>query len=294
MPGNSPNGCSTKIVIQARDLLGLASNQLANRGDPVMQLLINYLTGGLGGAPLIDSFIIEPDTTGDSVAGFAVVSFSSGSGTVGFIVNGRSVTETWATSDQASMTAWVTAFNADTDAAIANIVYAGGARKGNAACASVAAGDTFTLAGVTLTAVAGTAQFRQFSKDTSDTATALSLAGAINADPVLGYFYAAYGSSADCVIYPKYTGTTAPTQLANEVMSAASTITLTQLTADPSCCIYARVPGAGSNANTIEKTGTGATLVKTVTPGTALTTTTKLFYAGAGANSSGAYFGRLP
>lgn len=294
MPGNAPNGCSTKIVIQARDLLGLASNQLANRGDPVVQLLINYLTGGLGGAPIIDSVIIEPDTTGDAVAGFAVVSFSSGSGTVGFIVNGRSITETWATSDAASMAAWVTLFNADTNAAIANIVYAGGARNGNAACASVVAGDTFTLAGITLTAVAGTRQFRQFSKDTSDTATAADLAAAINADPVLGYFYAAYGSSGNCLIYPKYTGTTAPTQLANEVMSASATITLTQFAAGASACLYARVPGAASNAITIEKTGTGATLDKTANPGTALTTSTKLFQAGAGANSASAYFGRLP
>lgn len=294
MPGNAPNGCSTKIVIQARDLLGLASNQLANRGDPVVQLLINYLTGGLGGAPIIDSVIIEPDTTGVASAGFAVGQFSSGSGTVGFVVNGRSVTVTWATSDQASMNALVTAFNADTDAAIANVVYAGGARKANLACASVAAGDTVTIAGITLTAVAGTRQFRQFSKDTSNTATAADLAAAINADPVLGYYYAAYGSSANCIVYPRYTGTSAPTQLANEVMSASSTITVTQLTADPSCCFYARVPGAGSNANTIVATGTGASLLLSANPGTTISTSTKLFSGGAGSNSAAAYFGRLP
>ena len=290
-------GSPQVLYIFSRDTINLGSDTQNQRANPVLTDLINFQTAGLSGAAIIDSIALMPNTTQLAYA-FCTLSYSSGSGTVGAYVNGVAGTVTWATSDAASMAATVTAFNALTDAHIKGIAKMGYAAAITVTCASVAAGDSVTLSGITLTAVAGTRAFRQFSKDTSDTATGADLAAAINQDPILGHFWAAVNASGTVSVYPRFPTATAPAGLSGVIVSSSSNTTLavTQLTAGATAAICAVLPGVQGNCISVIATGTGATIGATASPTQAYASGNKLMAAGSGADDAATtrYFGILP
>lgn len=293
----APNGTNQVIVLQARDLLGLNSTNNQNPPYQAVQLLANYLQAAQANGTL-DAVMISPDVSGDAAKAGAIVAGSSLSGTVGVDVNGIALTVTAAVSDQASINALLAVINASTDALVQGIVQAGRAAFAQVTCATVVAGQTVTLAGVTLTGVAGTRQFRQFSVDTSDTACAADLVLAINGDPVLGQFFHAYSSSGVVKVYPTYPGATPPAGCPNELLTSSNGTTLAcvAMTADPSFAITAMRPGAIGNGISLIATGTGASLVSgtVVTPTVAYASGNRLLKGGLGNNATQAnlFYGR--
>jgi len=289
-------GSGIVVTLRSRDTLGLDSSQNANRAQPVVQQLINYLDGAQSGASLVDSVVIEPDTALMSGA-FCTFALSSGSGTVGVDLNGVALTDTWAGTDNASAALVAAKVNASTNALVQGIVKAGRNSAATITCASVAAGDTVTISGITLTAVAGTRQFRQFSKDTSDTATGADLCLAINEDPVLGNFYAAVNASGTVSVYPKYIAASAPAGLGNEVLSSSNgtRAAVTQQTTGATIVISAMQPGAVGNSISIIATGTGASIGATATPTVNYASGNRLLAGGKGGNAVAGtqYYGRF-
>jgi phage tail sheath gpL-like len=99
-----------------------AANSLTSRPGRVVTDIANLLTGIVSGNRwgTIDVQV----GGGSSTAASGTVTLSSGSGTVGAIINGVTVSVTWATSDTASATALKTAINASANALIAGHVTA--------------------------------------------------------------------------------------------------------------------------------------------------------------------------
>jgi hypothetical protein len=281
----------------SRDDTNLGSNTQAARANAVMQDLINFQTGGLSGAYLLDAIALMPNA-GALAGAFCVVTVSGASGTWGLDINGVALTATAGGGDQASTDLLVAAINASTNALVQGIAKAGYDGYAKVVCASVAAGDTVTLSGITLTAVAGTRAFRQFSKDTNDTDTGLDLCAAINTDPVLGHFWAASNSSGTVSIYPRFPTATAPIGLGGVILSSSNVTRLatTALTADPSFAVCAVLPGVQGNSISLIANGTGATLVGAATPTVNYASGNRLLANGGGANTAAAtrYYGRLP
>lgn len=291
----APNGTNQVVVIQARDLLGLNSTNNQNPPYQAVQLLTNYIQAAQANGTL-DAIQISPDVSGNAARAGCIVIGSSLSGTVGVLANGVSLTVTAAVSDQATMNALLAVVNASTSALVQGILQAGRAAFAQVTCATVVAGQTVTLAGVTLTGVAGTRQFRQFSVDTSDTACAADLVLAINQDPVLGQFFHAISSSGVVKVYPTYPGATPPAGCANELLlsSNGTTLACVAMTADPSFALTAMRPGAMGNSISVIPTGTTVTLGGTASPTNAYASGNKLLSGGTGNNATQAnlFYGR--
>lgn len=186
-----------------------------------------------------------------ALLGFGVGGTSSGS--VGATIAGTAVTVTYATSATVSMTAWVAAVNA----------HATVSKYGTASnkvmkltTASAIAGNQFKLGNTMFTGVAGTpANAGEFSIDTGDTETAVSICDAINKHPATALRYVACNVAGVVYICLSNNRTADPIDF---LKSFASTITID--VAVPTASAYgffiSNQPGLGENGTTFVKSGT--------------------------------------
>lgn len=235
----------------------------AHRKRDAVRKLINVLTGMVSGARHGDDVVIQPNAAGAAAPAVGVFILSGGSGAVGVVVGGVTITVVWAASDQASADAFVVAFNASVSALVANIVAAGQAKKAAIVLVSVAAGDEVTVMGYKFTARnGGTLKLGEFDMSGTDTADAASLAAAINATPGLNQRYYAYNNSNAVQLLPLFTSAAPAGDIINATKGTG--FTLTQLAASSVCAIYALRPGALGNHVTLAASGTGVTLANAI------------------------------
>lgn len=109
---------STVFVINHTSPLDPGGTASPTRGRrELLRLFINFLRGVLQGAKIATSFDIYPDGA-TAVAASGTITMASSSGTVGCIINGVTITVTWATSDTVSAALLVAAINASTNALV--------------------------------------------------------------------------------------------------------------------------------------------------------------------------------
>jgi hypothetical protein len=240
-----------------------------------------YLEGvAMGAAPgenWVD--VMRGSTSAVPVHALAVVVLSSGSGTVGAVINGVSLTATWASSDAASSTLIAAAIRASSNALVQGLV--GASNLGaTITLASVAAGDyieiqpvgtagggqavRFTATAAAQSNGAGPGANPTFDISGNDTADATALAAAINAYP--GFKGKLYCASAAAVvtIIQMFNDTT----VRFRVQKSASTFTLSAagaFAALASTVVWALQKGKLGNCQTIAATGTGVSILGSLT-----------------------------
>jgi len=231
-----------------------------------LRRVANRINGILSGAASGSWVILNDETAHSNVAGVAaraaaVLSLSSGSGAVGAVINGTTVTATWATSDANSMGLVVNAINTNTTV---NQLVAATRYVGTLTLSSVTADTTVTICGITFTATsADTGKRREFSVSGGNNAAALALARAINAEPRLSGKLVAVASGVSNVVYLGLLRNSAPRS--DERLSAsAGTVTVVQFAAANLGVVYALQPGALGNACSLTATGTGMTAISQV------------------------------
>jgi phage tail sheath gpL-like len=130
-----------------------------------LEIIRNYMNGAVGGNKRVNSIRVFADGT-DNVYASGTVTIASGSGTVSITINGVAISRTWATSDTATATAFVTDINGSANALVKNHVAASSVagvvtitakapgQWGNAVTLA-AAGTGMTASGARLTSGAG-------------------------------------------------------------------------------------------------------------------------------------------
>lgn len=190
---------------------------------------------------------------------FGTLALSSGSGAVGGVINGVTITDTWATSDTVSAGLIVTAINASTNALVQYLVEAGNL-AGTLTLSGALAGVTVEVCGFKFTSV-GTATAPGIDKFTiagTDTADAASLAAAINKHPVASQFLRATNASGVVTVW--CTKATIPTGFSNRLIGATG-ITAGAATLAAGATVYVThfYKGESSNQCTLAASGTGVT-----------------------------------
>ena len=99
----------TTLTLSSRRSLDLG----ATKGRGALRKVANLLQGALSGANAVDGWMIHNNVSAASARAVAGVTMATGSGTVGSVINGTTVSVTWATSDTASITAIVAALKAN-------------------------------------------------------------------------------------------------------------------------------------------------------------------------------------
>lgn len=243
------------------------------RGKAMLRTAANKLMGCLGGAERATSVIVTASlggggaaalVTGPAPACTAGIS-SGGSGAVGMVINGQTITATWATSDTNSAGLVAAAINASTSARVQFLVGSTNL-KSSLTLASVAAGTTLRVAGFRFTAITGTTESYKdgdFTIGGTDTQDATSLAAAINRHSYASKYLFALNEAAVCHVFPKsaawFTGPNAPP---NKVDASAATITVGSATFAASAYygVWCKVPGQIGNCFTVAASGTGQTI----------------------------------
>ena len=251
----------TQLTLTTRRPLDLG----ASKSKPALRKFANLLQGALSGSNAVDGWLLHnsgPDdnTASASARALAGFTFATGTGTVGSIINGTSVTATWATSDTATSAALVTAINANTTV---NPLVMASKYFGKVTLATCIAGDAINICGYTFTGVAGTANYQkgQFSIDTDDTAAALDLTKAIQSTHGLNQKIAAV-SAAGVVYLPLVENRAARSD--ETISSSQSTFTIVAITTGAAYFVVARQPGLLGNACTATATGTNLTAISAV------------------------------
>jgi len=200
---------------------------------------------------------------------------ASGSGAVGIVIAGVTLTDTWATSDTISAGLVAAAINASTNAKTQYLIGSTNL-KSTLSLATVLAGTIITVAGFRFLAIAGTTESGKdgdFVIGGSDTADAASLALAINRHPYANKYLFAIPAVGDCHVFPKaaawWTATTAgtPNFPANRVQASAATVTVGSATFAASAYygVYCKVPGKIGNNIVVAASGTGQTIIGSAT-----------------------------
>lgn len=234
-----------------------------SRGKAALRKLVNRLMGILSGAAGKSASWSLSNSEASTVAHRAAGLWLSGStGTVSCLVNGTQVDVTYATSTTVTAGLMVTAINAD---ATASTFVSANQYVGKLTLATAVTGNQVQIGPVVFTAlVAGATATApdQFVLGGSDTASALSLANAINAHPELGNRVTAVNSAG--VVYVALLENRAPRS--DEVLrTLASTITVNnQIVAGGLLVVVAHSPGLIGNACTLTASGTGASVVSLV------------------------------
>lgn len=99
------------LVLDQTDALDIGTR---NSKEDALQIIGNYIQGLKGGNKRANSLKVWADGT-DNVYASGTVTIASGSGTVVITINGVAISRTWATSDTATATAFVTDINAATN-----------------------------------------------------------------------------------------------------------------------------------------------------------------------------------
>jgi phage tail sheath gpL-like len=107
------------LVIDQTDALDIGTR---NSKD-ALEIIRNYMNGAIGGNKRVNSIRVFPDGT-DNVYASGTVTIASGSSTVSITINGVAISRTWATSDTATATAFVTDINGSANALVKNHVAA--------------------------------------------------------------------------------------------------------------------------------------------------------------------------
>lgn len=239
-------------------------NQRGRRKGDLLRVAINKAEGVLAGIERGTQFTLVQSSTDPAGACTAGIS-ASGSGAVGMVINGVTVTATWTTSDTVSAGLVAAAINASTNALVQHYVGATNL-KSTVTLASVLAGTTITLAGFIFTAIAGTTESNkdgEFCIGGSDTADGTSLAAAINRHPYASRWLFALNVAGAVHVYPKsaawFTGPNVPQ---NQVRASAATVTIGSATfaASTHYGVWAKLPGKSGNAITVAASGTGQTI----------------------------------
>lgn len=247
-------------------------------GDDVAAIA-RYLEGFAGGnvAGLNWLDIHRGSTAAAAKAALAVAVMATSSGTVGVVINGVTITVTWATSDIVSQTLLSAAIRASANALVAGLVAASNLGATITLATSVAgdyveiqpigageAGSPVRFTGVAGGAINGPGMPPQYSVDTSDTAAATSLAAAINAYP--GFKDKLYAASAAGVV--TVIQMVNSTTVKYRIQKSGSPITLSAagaFAALASCLVWALQKGKLGNAQTIAASGTNVSILGSLT-----------------------------
>lgn len=227
-----------------------------------LRRVIDLVQGVISGTEPGGSYTLLTDETALGTAGVAskacaVFRMASSTGTITATIDGTAVAITWATDDTTSQGLLVDAINAN--ATVKPFVRAT-RYVAQLAMASVVAGTTITIGGLTYTATAAaTSKLREFSIAGADAADATALANAINADPALVGKYVATADGTNAVVYIGTVGDRATTSAEKPIASAA-TFTVTDFAAGAVSMVYAVTPGRIGNCCTITATGTNASI----------------------------------
>lgn len=219
-------------------------------------LLLRALIGG--GIPRAGTGIVR-----GIKRAFGTLTLSSGSGTVGGVINGVALTATWATSDTVAAGLIVAAINASSDALVSGGGGAGveaGQLAGTLTLSGMKSGLDVEVCGFRFRSVgtATPAGNEEFSIATSDTAAAASLAAAINKHPVASQFLCATNSAGVVTVW--CTRATIPADFSNRLIGATGcTAGAAALAAGAVVYVTAYYPGTDGNAVTLAASGTGVT-----------------------------------
>lgn len=249
-------------------------NQRGRVGKDLLRAAINKATGCLSGAERGANYTLVGSGTDLTTACSAGIS-ASGSGTVGIVIAGVTLTATWASSDTISAALIAAVINASTNAKIQYLIGATHL-KSSLTLVTVLAGQSVRIAGFRFTAITSTVgtipdidgAFVAKGAGT-DTQCGTSLAGAINRHPYANKYLFALNVAGVVHVYPKkgvswFTGPNAP---ANIVTSSASTISVGSATfaASDHYGIWCKVPGKLGNNIILAASGTGQTIENTNT-----------------------------
>lgn len=215
-----------------------------------LERLLNGLSAGVHTGSI--------DVQRDPAGAVGVLAVSSGSGSVGGTIGGKSVTATWATSDANSADLIAAAINADTTAN----QYVSASSRTASGSVSISSGSGV----ITVNINAPVADFGQNNPKsyavtwaTSDAATATALAAAINADgscPVI-----AVASSGTVTLYARVTGANGNLIVisATGTGASASGAALTGGGTNANVVITSILPGTVGMGITLSASGTGVT-----------------------------------
>jgi hypothetical protein len=249
-------------------------NQRGRRGKNLLRAFLNKAMGTMSGGERGSNFTLVGSGT-DLVAANSAGISASGSGTIGIVIAGVTLTGATGASDiiDAGMIAAV--INASTNAKI-QYLFGSTNLKSTLSLSTVLAGTTVTLAGFRFTAIAGTAENGKdgdFVIGGDNTADANSLALAINRHPYANKYLFAIPAVADCHVFPKaaawWTAATAftPNIPANAVKASATTVTVGSATfaASNYYGIWCKIPGKLGNNVVLAASGTGQTIIGSAT-----------------------------
>lgn len=229
-----------------------------------LRLLSNWIDKLLSGEVQSDAVVFSRQDAvglGDlAFGGQAVAALigSSLSGTVGVTVDGTAVTVTAAGGDTATQTLLVAAIKAN---AAVNSKVTAAQRVAQMTLASVLAGTTVKVFGITFTAVNGApTDFGQFDMSGADAADAASLALAINRHPSLAGRCRAVSNAGVVYVGLLEDRAPQPTELINAASAATITINTPVPTAGAIVLLLAAVPGQLGNCCTAVASGTGMSL----------------------------------
>lgn len=253
-------GFSSTVVIQHRKPVDLGrNNQIQNRD--VLTAVANLLRDTNGSVDSIHGNFNQA-TTGAKAG--ATLILSGGSGAVGGIINGVTVTATWASSDTNSAGLIATAINSSSNALVAGFVRASNAfatltlstmTAGSVVRVRLGSGAVASEYTFTATAAA-TGKLGEFDISGSDTADATALCAAINAFPVLNQTIRAENVAGVAYLYAMDGSITG-----KDVSVAGSGITHTAgFALGARVHVENPIPGAHGNAITFALSGTGVTV----------------------------------
>lgn len=254
---NNGYGFQSQLIWNHERKIDFGTSTTLLKGTDLLKAVANAINNG-SGASVIPNFHLQPNSSTYGRKAFAVWNSTSGSGGMDCVINGVTVSVTYATSDINTAGLMAAAINASSNALVQYMVTATHYR-GTIALSSVAAGDTVNVCGYTFTAVNGTpTQLGQFDMSGSNTADATSLALAINKMPGLNEIVVASSSVANVYVY--LLGDAAVTAQ-RKIRKISATMTVTQIAATADCAVVAYQPGTLGNCMTIAASGTGASIV---------------------------------
>ena len=244
-----------------------STNFRGRRGKELLRVALNKGMGCLGGVERGGQVTIVGSGT-DPVAACTAGISASGSGAVGMVINGVTITDTWATSDTASAALVAAAINASTNALVQYVV---GATNlfGKLTLATCVAGTVVTIGGFRFTAIAGTAaaipdKDGDFVMSGTDTQDGTSLCGAINRHPHASRWFFALNVAGACYVFIKsaafFTGPNIPDNRIATVGGSGLTVNTATFAAGALYGVWAKRPGKWGNHITVAASGTGQTI----------------------------------
>ena len=229
------------------------------KGKDALRAVANRLMATLGGSAKSDAWsIANSEAAGVASHAAAVCKMATSSGTVGVVINGVSLTVTWATSDTVSQGLLVTAINANGPTAALGIKAT--QRVGVLTLSTLAAASVLDICGTRL--VAGT----DFSIAGTDLQDAQALAVAINANPRLSAKLVAVPDASAGVCYICLLENRAARSDETLALISGSGLTVTaQIVAGAYSVVFSQTPGGIANGVTVTATGTAVTAHSAVT-----------------------------